>query len=345
MAVLNNKPIEMRSEAVSSVRYDLEPVLLVSGLSLSIVTERGDYQAVEDVSFKVHRGEIVALVGESGAGKSITSMSILRLLPMPPVQFTAGEVFLNGRDLRRMTRKEMREVRGNQASVIFQEPMTALNPALRVGRQIAEPLVRHRGMGWREAERKAVELLARVQVPDPEHRVKDYPHQFSGGMRQRVMIAMALACEPGMIIADEPTTALDVTVQAQILSLLADLTRSSNGGLLLITHDLGVVARYADYLNIMYAGRIVEHGPTDAVFANPAHPYTRGLLASAPRLSGEVVDRLPAIPGQPPSLIGGVRGCAFAERCSSAMPRCRVENPELLAIEGAHEVACWVGRT
>jgi oligopeptide transport system ATP-binding protein len=260
---------------------------------------------------------------------------------MPPVRVTGGGIYLNGRDLLGLSNADMRNVRGNEISMVFQEPMTALNPALRIWRQIAEPLVRHRGMGWTEARKRAVQLLAEVQIPDPEHRAESYPHQFSGGMRQRAMIAIALACEPKVIIADEPTTALDVTVQAQILSLLTELTRGRGGALLLITHDLGVVARYADFVNVMYAGRIVESGPAREIYRQPRHPYTRALMNSIPKIKGPINHRLDAIPGQPPALVDDISGCAFAPRCSLATARCSAERPPPEAVSPLHQRACW----
>jgi oligopeptide transport system ATP-binding protein len=317
------------------------PLLDVQGLSLRIATARGDLHAVQDVSFQAHAGQVVAIVGESGAGKSVTALSILRLLPMPPVRVAGGSIFLDGRDLLALTSTEMRDVRGNEASMVFQEPMTALNPALRIWRQIAEPLVRHRGMSWSQARKRAIELLAEVQIPDPEERAEAYPHQFSGGMRQRVMIAIALACKPKLIVADEPTTALDVTVQAQILSLLTELTRGRGGALLLITHDLGVVARYADFVNVMYAGRIVESGEARELYRNPRHPYTRALLNSIPKITGPVNRRLDAITGQPPALVADIAGCAFAPRCKLASTRCSLERPFPVQVSSSHHSACW----
>ena len=318
------------------------PVLDVRGLTVRIQTESGEVHAVEDVSFTTKASQVVALVGESGAGKSVTGMSILRLVPSPPAQVVAGEILLDGRDLLKMSTAEIRHVRGNEVAMVFQEPMTALNPALRIWRQIGEPLVRHRGLNWRQAKAAAIDLLAQAQIPDPAARAESYPHQFSGGMRQRVMIAMALACKPKLIIADEPTTALDVTVQAQLLALLVSLTRNVGGCLVLITHDLGVVARYVDTVNVMYAGRIVESGPVDDVLRQPQHPYTRGLIRSIPRISGDVVERLDAIPGSPLSTIGGIAGCAFRPRCNRAQDRCAHERPPLEpSASGEHKSACW----
>jgi oligopeptide transport system ATP-binding protein len=283
----------------------------------------------------------VAIVGESGAGKSVTALSLMRLLPSPPARFAGGAINLNGRDLLKLSRAEMREVRGNEISMIFQEPMTALNPALRIWRQIAEPLVRHRDMNWAQARRRAVELLAEVQIPDPELGSMAYPHQFSGGMRQRVMIAMAISCNARVIVADEPTTALDVTVQAQILDLLTRLTQGTGGALVLITHDLGLVARYASFVNVMYAGRIVESASANDLYKAPRHPYTRGLMASIPRIAGPLAQRLDAIPGQPPSIFEDMSGCAFSSRCSRATAKCRTEQPPLVVFSTRHRYACW----
>ncbi len=317
------------------------PLLSIDGLTTHFRTERGVVRAVDGVSFDVRSGETVAVVGESGSGKSVTALSVLRLIADPPGRIVSGEVRFDGVDLVTLSDPEMRAVRGNRIAMIFQEPMSSLNPALTIGMQVAEPLNRHRGMGWPEARRHAVELLRKVQIPDPEKRLDSYPHQFSGGMRQRVMIAMALACGPRLLIADEPTTALDVTVQSQILSLLKALTRETGAALILITHDLGVVARYADRVNVMYAGRIVESGPAGAIYARPRHPYTRGLMASIPRLDGDVGRRLVPIPGQPPDLAALPAGCPFAPRCVNVMDRCRVERPPLAPVDPTHSKACW----
>ena len=318
------------------------PVLDVRSLTVRIQSESGLVHAVEDVSFSAKAGQVVALVGESGAGKSVTGMSILRLVPSPPAQVVAGEIFLDGRDLLKMSTSQIHEVRGNEVAMIFQEPMTALNPALRIWRQVGEPLVRHRALNWQQAKAKALELLALVQIADPKSRAECYPHEFSGGMRQRVMIAMALACQPKLIIADEPTTALDVTVQAQLLSLLVSLTKKLGGCLMLITHDLGVVARYVDVVNVMYAGRIVESGPVEDVLNRPQHPYTCGLIRSIPRISGALTERLDAIPGSPVSTLGGVVGCAFRPRCGQAITNCAQHRPTLKPCEsGSHLSACW----
>jgi oligopeptide transport system ATP-binding protein len=280
-------------------------------------------------------------VGESGSGKSVTALSILRLIPDPPGKIESGEVLFEGKDLLLLDDAGIRDVRGNKIAMIFQEPMSSLNPVLTVGMQVAEPLNEHHGSAWSQALGLARELLARVRIPDAASRLTSYPHQHSGGMRQRVMIAMALACKPALIIADEPTTALDVTVQAQILDLLKDLTRETRSALILITHDLGVVARYADRVAVMYAGRIVESAPAHALYAHPLHPYTRGLMASVPRLDGEARQKLVPIDGQPPDLASLPAGCAFAPRCNRVTQRCRAERPVLEQAADQHFKACF----
>jgi oligopeptide transport system ATP-binding protein len=319
-----------------------EPLLSVRGLTTRFRTDRGMIAAVQDVSFDVGAGETLAIVGESGSGKSVTAMSIMRLIPTPPGKIESGEVRFGDRDLLRLSDAEMRAVRGDQIAMIFQEPMSSLNPALTVGFQIAEPLNVHRDTPWNAALDKAVELITRVRMPDAESRRHAYPHQFSGGMRQRAMIAMALACEPRLIIADEPTTALDVTVQAQILDLLKELAARANSALILITHDLGVVARYADRVAVMYAGRIVECAPARELYARPKHPYTLGLLQSAPRLDGDTTKRLIPIEGQPPDLSALPPGCSFAPRCRFVGERCHVERPSLREVGVRHQKACFV---
>ena len=319
-----------------------EPVLSVRNLTTRFRGERGSVLAVDGISFDVAAGETLAIVGESGSGKSVTALSIMRLVPDPPGQIEAGEVLLGGRDLLKLSEADMRAIRGDRIAMIFQEPMSSLNPALRVGFQIAEPLNVHRGTPWARALDRAVELIAAVRMPDAETRRSAYPHQFSGGMRQRAMIAMALACEPQLIIADEPTTALDVTVQAQILDLLKELASNAHSALILITHDLGVVARYADRVAVMYAGRIVEIAPARVLYARPKHPYTLGLMQSAPRLDGDASKRLVPIEGQPPDLAALPPGCAFAPRCRFAEERCRAERPELRAVGDNHRKACFV---
>ncbi|MBI5257849.1 MAG: ABC transporter ATP-binding protein [Burkholderiales bacterium] len=319
-----------------------EPLLRVRDLTTRFRTERGWVTAVDHVSFDVEVGETVAIVGESGSGKSVTAMSILRLIPEPPGRIEGGEILFAGQDLRKLSDAQMRAVRGNRIAMIFQEPMSSLNPALTVGKQIAEPINLHRGTPWKAALKKAVELIDRVRMPDAASRVSAYPHQFSGGMRQRAMIAMALACEPQLIIADEPTTALDVTVQAQILDLLQDLSRKANSALILITHDLGVVARYADRVVVMYGGRVVETAPARELYAHPRHPYTMGLMASVPRLDSDTTQRLVPIEGTPPDLSAMPPGCAFAPRCRHATARCHQERPVLQEVGPRHQKACFV---
>jgi oligopeptide transport system ATP-binding protein len=297
---------------------------------------------VDDVSFDVDAGETLAIVGESGSGKSVTALSLMRLIPNPPGEITAGSVMFEGQDLLKLSDAEMQAVRGDRIAMIFQEPMTSLNPSLTVGLQVGEPVQLHRGASWKAALEKAGELLARVRIPDAKARVDAYPHQFSGGMRQRAMIAMALACQPKLIIADEPTTALDVTVQSQILSLLKELTRETGAALILITHDLGVVARYADRVSVMYAGRVVETGTAREIYKMPQHPYTRGLMACVPRLDGVLGDRLVPIEGSPPDLTRLPPGCAFAPRCSVVAPGCLTARPVLEDVGGGHRKACFV---
>jgi peptide/nickel transport system ATP-binding protein len=320
------------------------PLLRVEGLKTHFHTRDGIVRAVDGVSFEVMPGETLAIVGESGCGKSVTSMSILRLLPMPPARIAAGRIEFDGRNLLDLSEPEMRKVRGNAISMIFQEPMTSLNPVLTVGRQIAEALVLHRGMSQRDAMARAVEMLRKVHIPEAERRVTQYPHELSGGMRQRVMIAMALACGPRLLIADEPTTALDVTIQAQILELMRELHRDTGAAIILITHDLGVVAEMAQRVVVMYAGRKVEEAPIEQLFERPRHPYTRGLLGSMPHLGDSVNEtgkRLVEIPGMVPSLKEPAPGCLFAPRCASASERCAREVPPLEQHAPGHWAACW----
>jgi peptide/nickel transport system ATP-binding protein len=320
-------------------------LLEVESLRTHFFSRDGVVRAVDGVSFSVDPGETLAVVGESGCGKSVTSLSIMRIIASPPGRIVAGRVLFEGRDLLALTEEEMRAVRGNAISMIFQEPMTSLNPALTVGRQIAESLVLHRGLSRDAAMAKAVDMLRKVRMPEPERRVRQYPHELSGGMRQRVMIAMALACGPKLLIADEPTTALDVTIQAQILELMRDLARETGASIILITHDLGVVAEMAQRVVVMYAGRKVEEAPVEALFARPRHPYTRGLLGSMPHLGdsvrGEDRKRLVEIPGMVPSLKDEQPGCLFAPRCPNAIARCSHEAPPLSAHGPGHWAACW----
>ena len=318
-----------------------QPLLQVRNLTTRFNTERGRITAVDDVSFDIASGETLAIVGESGSGKSVTVLSIMRLIPTPPGRIEAGEVIFEGHDLLKVDDAGIRGVRGNKIAMIFQEPMSSLNPALTVGLQVAEPVNLHTGVTWAKALEAAKELLGRVRIPDAASRLASYPHQFSGGMRQRVMIAMALACQPRLIIADEPTTALDVTVQAQILDLLKELTLETGSSLLLITHDLGVVARYADRVAVMYGGRIVETAPVRELYKQPHHPYTAGLMASAPRLDGESRRRLVPIDGQPPDLALLPPGCAFSPRCRIASDPCRVAPPPLVEVGERHFKACY----
>jgi peptide/nickel transport system ATP-binding protein len=321
-----------------------EMVLDVKGLRTVFFTNSGLFKAVDDISFTVRRGETLAIVGESGCGKSVTALSVMRLVPDPPGRIVGGSIVLEGTDLLALDENEMRKVRGNRISMIFQEPMTSLNPVMRIGDQITEAVRLHRQMSRKEAWKQAVEMLRLVRIPVPERRAQEYPHQLSGGMRQRAMIAMALACRPALLIADEPTTALDVTIQAQILALVLDLQKQLGMGLVLITHDLGVVAQTAQRVIVMYAGKKVEEADVDTLFANPRHPYTRGLMASIPavpslRANDDV--RLVEIPGMVPSLTRLPKGCAFAPRCAMAIARCHEEYPPLEAWEENHLAACW----
>jgi len=319
----------------------VEPLLSVRGLSTRFRTERGELTAVDDVSFTLEAGQTLAIVGESGSGKSVTALSLMRLIPNPPGRIAAGEIIFEGQDLLKLDDAAMRAIRGNRIAMIFQEPMSSLNPALTVGLQIAEPVNIHQRKPWAQAYEAARMLLGKVQIPDAASRLHTYPHQYSGGMRQRTMIAMALACQPRLIIADEPTTALDVTVQAQILDLLKELTLETGAALILITHDLGVVARYADKVAVMYGGRIVEQAAAAELYARPRHPYTRGLLASIPRLDGAAGQRLVPITGQPPDLARLPAGCAFAPRCGLADDTCLARPPRLQAVGPQHLNACF----
>ena len=321
-----------------------EMVLDVKGLRTVFFTNSGLFKAVDDVSFSVRRGETLAIVGESGCGKSVTALSVMRLVPDPPGRIVGGSIMLEGTDLLGLDESEMRAIRGNRISMIFQEPMTSLNPVMRIGDQITEAVRLHRQMSRKEATAKAVEMLRLVKIPEAERRAQEYPHQLSGGMRQRAMIAMALACRPALLIADEPTTALDVTIQAQILALILELQKELGMGLVLITHDLGVVAQTAQRVIVMYAGRKVEEADVETLFASPRHPYTRGLMASIPSLpslSTNADAPLVEIPGMVPSLTNLPKGCAFAPRCGLVMARCREEYPPLQTWGENHLAACW----
>ena len=301
----------------------------------------GAVYAVNGVSFDLHEGELLGVVGESGSGKSVTMMSLLKLLPMPPAEIVSGRARLDGEDLIALEIEDLRRVRGARVGFIFQDPMTSLNPVLTVGYQITEPLRVHLGMSRAAARRRAVELLERVGIPAAASRLGDFPHQFSGGMRQRVMIAIALACNPKVLIADEPTTALDVTIQAQILDLVKRLRRESGMAIIWITHDLGVVAGLADRVMVMYGGLVVERASVRALYQRPRHPYTRGLLGTLPRLDGMRAERLASIAGQPPHLTRVPAACPFSPRCPHVAERCRRENPVLRRVTEGHEVACW----
>ncbi|MCG8692224.1 MAG: ABC transporter ATP-binding protein [Minwuiales bacterium] len=314
-------------------------LLSVENLSVGFRTETGSVPVVEDMSLEIEAGRVVGLVGESGCGKSVTAMSIMRLLPSPPSEVQGGRILFDGRDLLALSDAEMRDVRGNHIGMIFQEPMTSLNPVYTVGAQIAEALRLHRRMSRQEIRARSLELLDMVGIGAAERRLGQYPHELSGGLRQRVMIAIALACGPKLLIADEPTTALDVTIQAQILELLARLRADLNMAILMITHDLGVVAEFCDEVVVMYAGRVVEQAATAALFAAPRHPYTHGLLTSMPRLSGPR-ERIAAIPGMVPSPGKRLSGCSFRDRCARADERCATEMPPL-ARQNGHGVACW----
>jgi peptide/nickel transport system ATP-binding protein len=320
------------------------PLLEVEDLSVEFDTRTGVARVLESVSFALGRGETLGLVGESGCGKSMTALAIMRLIPNPPGRITAGRVRFEGRDLLALDDASMRVVRGNRVSMIFQEPMTSLNPVFTVGEQIAEAVRLHRGLDRRAAHARAVEMLAAVGIPAPARRVDEYPHQFSGGMRQRVMIAMALACDPGVLIADEPTTALDVTVQAQIFDLISDLRERTGTAVVLITHDMGAIAEMTDRVAVMYAGRIVEEGTVAEVLGAPLHPYTQGLIACAPgRRTAAAGAQLEEIPGTVPSLLERRGGCAFADRCRHAMPACRASLPAETVLDGGRRrVLCWL---
>ncbi len=316
-------------------------LLVVKDLATHFFTESGVVKAVDGVSYDIEEGETLALVGESGCGKSVSALSLMRLIPNPPGKTVAGEVIFEGEDLLKMSDQDMRHIRGNRMSMIFQEPMTSLNPVLTIGRQITESLELHLKMDRQAARERAAELLSLVGIPDAMRRLDDYPHQFSGGMRQRVMIAMGLTCNPRLLIADEPTTALDVTIQAQILELIQRLSTELGLAVLIITHNLGVVARYAHRVNVMYAGKIIERGDAEDIYTRPKHPYTHGLLKSVPRLDQPKKEKLDPIQGMPPDLISLPPGCAFRPRCPFATARCETDIPPLTAVGEGHVAACW----
>jgi peptide/nickel transport system ATP-binding protein len=316
-------------------------ILEVKDLRTYFYTRDGVVRSVDGVSFSISEGETLAIVGESGCGKSVTSLSLLRLIPSPPGKIVSGSILFHGKDLLTLSDEEMRDIRGDKISMIFQEPMTSLNPVLTIGRQISEVLELHRHCTKEEARTRILELLKLVNISEPERRIDEYPHQLSGGMRQRIMIAMALACDPEILIADEPTTALDVTIQAQILNLMRELRDRTRAAIILITHDLGVVAEMAQRVVVMYAGRKVEEASVFDLFAKPMHPYTLGLLNSMPRLDDASTKRLVEIPGMVPSMKSEIIGCAFAPRCSAASERCTQESPVLQDHGNGHWVSCW----
>ena len=321
-----------------------QPIIEIKNLKTYFKTDEGIAHAVDDVSFSVYPGETLGIVGESGCGKSVTSLSIMKLIPQPPGYFAGGEILYKGRNILDIPEADMREIRGNKISMIFQEPMTSLNPVFTVGHQIEEAIIVHQGLNAVDARQKAIEMLKLVSIPSPEQRVDDYPHQLSGGMRQRIMIAMALSCNPEVLIADEPTTALDVTIQAQILELIENLQKELNLAVIMITHDLGVVAEVCDRVVVMYAGQIVEKGSVRDIFKNPQHPYTKGLLASIPKMGEDGNSQsLYNIKGMVPSATEFPQGCHFNPRCDLVTDKCKAENPslELINPDTAHQVRCW----
>lgn len=320
---------------------DGEKVLQVKDLKTYFYTEDGEVRAVDGLRYDVKKGESVGLVGESACGKSVSALSIMRLIPYPPGIIVGGEIIFKGQDLLKVSEAEMRHIRGNRIAMIFQEPMTSLNPVLTISRQLSEGLELHRKMDKRTAVEESIKLLQLVGLPDASSRIHDYPHQFSGGMQQRIMIAMALSCNPELLIADEPTTSVDVTVQAQLLELLDDLRAQFGTAVIIITHNMGVVARYVDRVNVMYAGRLVETAPTDILYSDPKHPYTLGLLASVPRLDLPRDRKLSVIEGLPPNLARLPKGCSFNPRCYLAIERCREEIPELDKVGEEHYSACF----
>ena len=322
----------------------VEPLLEVRNLKTGFKTDDGAFLAVDDVSFKLEKGKTLGIVGESGCGKSVASLSIMRLIPTPPGKIEGGQIIFDGKDLLHLNESEMRKIRGNRIAMIFQEPMTSLNPVFTVGDQIAEAIeLHHKGLSREEIRQRTIEMLRKVGIPEPEDRINNYPHQMSGGMRQRVMIAMALSCDPEILIADEPTTALDVTIQAQILDLIRKLQKEMNTAMILITHDLGVVAETCDHVAVMYAGKIIEYGTVHDIFERPQHWYTKGLLNSVPHFeTGHRRTRLETIPGLVPSLLELKPGCRFQDRCVNAKSDCKIKEPELgLFKQGFHVAACY----
>lgn len=320
----------------------MQKILEVKDLRISFFTYAGEVQAVRGVNFEVFKGEAIAIVGESGCGKSVTAQTIMRLLPSPPAKIKGGQILFDGQDIVKKSEKEMQRIRGNDIGMIFQDPMTSLNPTAKIGNQIAEGLIKHQGLSRSQAHKRAIEMLELVAMTEPHKRVNQYPHELSGGMRQRAMIAVALACQPKLLIADEPTTALDVTIQAQILSLMKDLQKKLGTSIILITHDLGVVAEMCSRIVVMYAGEVVETGSLDQIFYNPQHPYTKGLLNAVPRLDTSKEEPLQPIIGTPPDLFRPPVGCPFYARCKYAMGICKNLDPKLDKIEDGHYSACWL---
>ncbi|MFU0799412.1 MAG: ABC transporter ATP-binding protein [Xylanivirga thermophila] len=319
-----------------------EHLLEVNDLHVSFYTYAGEVQAVRGVDFYVDKGETLAIVGESGSGKSVTVNSLMKLIPSPPGKIKQGSILLEGKEITTLSERQMNDIRGSQIGMIFQDPMTSLNPTMTISQQISEVIVKHKKVSKKEAAKQAIELLDLVQIPNPKKRANNYPHQFSGGMRQRVIIAMAIACNPNLLIADEPTTALDVTIQAQIIDLMRDIQKKTGTAIILITHDLGVVADIADRVNVMYAGKVVESGTLRDIFYDPMHPYTWGLLESVPRLDMEEKKALVPIPGTPPDLLSPPQGCPFADRCKHAMIICKEQQPEVTKCSDTHTAACWL---
>lgn len=321
-----------------------EKILEIKDLCVEFKTVEGTVKAINHLNYTLHKGEKLGIVGESGSGKSVSSLGIMQLIPNPPGEIVGGEILYKGQDLVKKSEKDMQKIRGNEISMIFQEPMTSLNPIIKCGRQIAESLRLHRGMNKKEAMEEAIRMMQAVGIANPEVRAYEYPHQMSGGMRQRVMIAMALACQPQILIADEPTTALDVTIQAQILELMMELKEKLGMAIIMITHDLGVVASMCDRIAVMYAGRIVEYGTTDDIFYNPKHEYTKGLLKSIPRLDAKEHERLVPIEGTPIDLLNPPAGCPFAPRCSNCMKICLREMAPVTTFDDVHYTQCWMNQ-
>lgn len=338
MSTQNKRPV--KTDSTAKTRGEL--LLRVENLQTHFLTDDGVVKAVDGVTFDLNRGETLGIVGESGCGKSVTNLSIMKLIPSPPGRIVGGKVMFDGRDILGLSESELRQIRGNSISMIFQDPMTSLNPFLRISTQMVETIILHQKLTKQQAREKAIDMLKLVGIPAAEKRIDNYPHQFSGGMRQRVMIAMALSCNAQVLIADEPTTALDVTIQAQILELIDELSKRLNTSVILITHDLGVVAGMCDKVCVMYAGRIVEKGATESLYAKPLHPYTEGLINSVPRLDQKNKGRLFSIEGQPPNVIDLPDCCPFHPRCHKAMDICRSKYPPIVTFEPGREVACWL---